>query len=97
MPDWFDLLQSGDWFQATFGPYFALLSEPGVTLLLGTPLTLALWIQTDSLYVPGTLLVLFVGLIVGGAPPAASLAGYLIIVAAVVLAYRSIYSSGRPM
>jgi hypothetical protein len=95
--DWFELWRDGRWFEATFGPVQELLGEEGVILLLGVPMTLALWIQTESLYVPATILVLFTGLIISGAPPAAAFVGYMIVVAATLLAYRSIYSSGRPM
>ena len=95
--DWFQLWRDGDWFEATFGPLLSLLGQEGALLILGVPLTLALWIQTESLYVPATILVLFAGFIIAGAPPAAAFVGYMIVVAATLLAYRSIYSSGRPM
>lgn len=95
--DWFEVWRSRDWFEAVFGPLLSVLTEEGAILLLGVPMTLALWIQTKSIYVPAVILVLFAGFIISGAPPAAAFAGYLIVVAATLLAYRSIYSSGRPM
>jgi len=95
--DWFELWKDGNWFEAVFGPLLSVVTETGAILLLGVPLTLALWIQTGSLYLPATILVLFAGFIIAGAPPAAAFVGYMIVVAATLLAYRSIYSSGRPM
>jgi hypothetical protein len=89
--DWLTFWESGQWFEAMFRPYVALLTRAGVILLLGTPFTLALWIQTGNLAVPATFLTLFAGLIIGGAPPAATFIGYLIIVVAAGLAYRSIF------
>jgi len=94
--NWLDLWENGQWFEATYRPYIELLGRPAVALLLGAPLTLALWIQTESLTVPGTLLALFLGLMLSNAPPSAAIVGYLIVVIAVMLAYRSISGVGRP-
>lgn len=95
-PNWFaDFWKTGDWFGGAFQPLVWRLTRPGVILLLGGPLSLALWIQTESLIMPATLLVLFMGLMLGGAPAGATIIGYIVVVAATVLAYRSISGVGK--
>jgi hypothetical protein len=51
---------------------------------------MALWQQSESVVPPGIMLTLFMGLLLGGAPPGATLAGYLVVVVATTMAYRSI-------
>jgi len=94
-PDWLKYWQQGDWFTGAFRPIIWRLSRPGAVLLLGGPFTLALWWQTESMIMPATLIALFMGLWVGGAPPGAALIGYILVVVATVLAYRSITGVGK--
>lgn len=94
--DWVEVLKNGNLFRLAFEPYTNLIGRSAVTVVLGAPFTLALWIQTKSISVPAVLLVLFASLMIGGAPPAASMIGYLLVVAAVVIGYRTILGSGGP-
>lgn len=94
--DWLQFWENGNWFDGMFEPFVALLTRQGIVLLIGTPFTLGLWMQTGNLAVPGVFLVLFAGLIIGGAPPAATFIGYLIVVVAAALAYRSVFGGSRP-
>lgn len=89
-PDWVEFWKDGQWFQGALGPYTQLLGRPAMLLLLGVPFTLGLWIQTESLTIPATILVLFMGLLLSGAPAGATLVGYIMVVVATVIAYRSI-------
>lgn len=93
-PDWLQLWKDQKWFQATFEPLVWRLGRAGGTLLIGAPFTLALWQQTESIAMPGIILVLFMGLILGGAPAGAALVGYLIVVLAVLVSYYTIYGGG---
>jgi len=95
-PAWLtDYWETGDWFGGAFQPFIWRLTRPGVVLLLGGPLTLALWQQTESLVVPTVLLVLFMGLFLGGAPAGASIIGYGLVVCATLLAYRAVSGVGK--
>jgi len=93
-PDWIEFWKNGQWFEGAVRPYIHLLGREAMLLLLGAPLTLALWIQTESLTIPSTILVLFFGLLLSGAPPGATLVGYIMVVVATVIAYRSITGVG---
>jgi len=95
--DWVEVLKNGNLFRIAFEPYINLVSREGVVLLLGLPFTMALWIQTRSISVPSVLLVLFASLMIGGAPPAASMVGYLLVVAAIIIGYRTILGDGGPV
>lgn len=90
--EWMDLWFEGDWWTALFEPYFQLVGEPGVLLIVGAPTTIAFWIQTGSIYTPAALLALFAGFLLAGAPPAATIVGYLLIVVAIMFSYRSIFN-----
>jgi hypothetical protein len=76
------------------GPYVGLVGREAVVLMLAAPFTLALWIQTESLTMPAVILTLFMGLLLGGAPAEATMLGYLLVVAATVVAYRSLTGVG---
>jgi hypothetical protein len=93
-PDWLTLWESGQWFEATFEPFVYRLTRPGAALLIAAPFAMALWQQAEDIVVPGVLLTLFMGLLLGGAPPGATIVGYLIITVAATVAYRSIFSGG---
>lgn len=95
--DWVEVLRQGDLFRLAFEPYTNLLGRSAVVLVLGAPFTMALWVQTKSLSVPAVLLVLFASLMIGGAPPAASMVGYLLVVAAIIAGYRTILGEGGPV
>lgn len=93
-PDWLAIWRDGDWLTGVFEPFVWLLGEPTVILLLGTPLTLGLWIQTESIVIPGVILALFMGLLISGAPAGATIIGYVIVVLAVAIGYSSISGGG---
>lgn len=94
--NWIDLWEAGRWLEASIGPYIALLGRATLMLLVGAPFTLALWIQTEDFGPPAVILTLFMGLLISGAPPGATIAGYVIVLIATTLAYRSITGvSGR--
>lgn len=93
--NWIDLWEQGKWFEGMFRPLVWRLGRPGLVLLLGAPLSLALWIQTESLTVPAVLLALFAGLLLGNAPPGAAIVGYIIVVIAALISYRAIPGVGR--
>lgn len=92
--DWLSVWESGNWLEGMVGPYVELVGRSAVVLLVGAPFTMALWIQTESLTLPAVILTLFMGLALGGAPPEATLVGYLMVVVATLLAYRSITGVG---
>lgn len=95
-PDWLQYWKDGDWFNATFRPLVWRLGEEGVTLLIAAPFTLALWQQTETIRIPAIMLVMFLGLLLGGAPAGAALGGYLMVVLAVLGTYYAIYDgNGR--
>jgi hypothetical protein len=91
--DWIDMWMAGDWWDALFQPYFIQVPRSAVILILGMPMSLALWIQSGSLGVPAVPLILFAGLLLGGAPPGASVVGYLLAVVAVAYAYREVFNA----
>ena len=92
--DWLSFWENGEWLKGAIEPYIALLGEPTLMLLLGTPLTIAMWIQTEDIIVPGVILSLFMGLLLSGAPAGATIAGYVVVILATMLAYRSITGVG---
>jgi hypothetical protein len=92
--DWLEVWRSGDWLRGILGPFVELLGRETFVLLLGAPLSLGLWIQTQSMVVPAVILTLFMGLILGGAPPEATLIGYVVVIVATLLAYRSVSGVG---
>jgi hypothetical protein len=95
-PDWLaEYWEQGDWFGGAFQPLVWRLTRPGVVLLLGGPLTLALWTQTESTIMPAILLTLFMGLMLGGAPAGATIVGYILVVGAAVIAIRSVTGVGK--
>jgi hypothetical protein len=89
-PDWLEFWKDMDWFSGMFEPLIWRLGRAGTGLLIGAPFTMALWQQSESVVPPGIMLTLFMGLLLGGAPPGATLAGYLVVVVATTMAYRSI-------
>lgn len=93
-PDWFEAWKDGNWLEGVFGPFIWLLGEPAVVLLLVVPTALGLFIQTESIGPPAILIILFGGLILGGLPAEAAVAGYVIVVVAVLLGYRSVTGAG---
>lgn len=95
-PDWLaDYWETGDWFGGVFEPLIWRLTRPGLGLLLGVPLALSLWTQTESIIVPATLLALFMGLMLGGAPAGATIVGYILVTAALVIGFRAISGVGK--
>lgn len=95
-PDWLEIWKSGDWFRAVTQPFIWRLTRPGATLLIAAPFTMALWQQTESVVPPAIMISLFMGLLLAGAPAGATLAGYLLLVVGVTVAYRSIFTGGGP-
>lgn len=95
-PDWLQFWKDGEWFKGWARPYIHLLGRQTMILLLGAPFTFGLWQQTESITVPAVILTLFMGLMLAGAPPAATIVGYILVVSAVVLAYRSVTGVGGP-
>lgn len=93
-PNWLDAWEAGNWLKGMIEPYVWRLGRATFVLLLGAPLTLGLWIQTESLVMPGVILALFMGLMLSGAPPAATIVGYVIVTLAVAIAYKSITGVG---
>lgn len=93
--DWLQFWEQGRWFEGMFRPLVWRLGRAGVVLLLGAPMALALWIQSESLTVPATLLALFAGLMLGNAPPGAAIVGYIIVVVGALVSYRAIPGVGR--
>jgi hypothetical protein len=93
-PNWIDYWKDGKWFKGALAPYVHLLGRPAMALLLGGPFTLGLWIQTESVLMPATILALFMGLMLAGAPAEAAIVGYIIVVIGTVIAYRSISGVG---
>lgn len=94
-PDWIDYWANGQWLDGAIQPYIHLLGRATLLLLLGAPLTMAMWVQTEDLVIPGIILSLFMGLLLTGAPAGATLAGYVVVLLATMLAYRSITGAGR--
>lgn len=95
-PDFFTAWKNGNWFEATFAPILWRFGRPTAGLLIATPFTMALWQQTESAVPPAIMISLFMGLILAGAPAGAMFAGYLLIVVAVTVAYRSVFHGGGP-
>lgn len=93
-PDWLQFWKDGDWFSGVFEPFLYRFGRAGAGLLIGVPITMALWQQSEDIAIPAIMLTLFMGLLLGGAPPGATIAGYLVVVVAAALAYRSIFGSG---
>jgi len=94
-PNFWDLWESKEMFRAMLEPILWRVGPEGLALLLGVPFTFALWQQSESIAPPAILLSLFMGLLLAAAPAGATLAGYVLIVVAVALAYRSIFGGGR--
>jgi len=94
-PNWLDPWRNGNWLEGAIRPFIWRLGRPAFILLLGAPFSLGLWIQTESMILPAVFLTLFMGLILGGAPPEATLVGYILVVAATLIAYRSISGVGK--
>lgn len=89
-PDWLEYWKNMNWFRGMFEPLLWRLGRTGAGLLIGLPITMALWQQSESITPPAIMLTLFMGLLLAGAPPGATIGGYLLIVVAAALAYRSI-------
>jgi len=94
--DWWADWKNGNWFDAVFAPILWRFGRPAAALLIAAPFSMALWQQAESAVPPAIMIVLFMGLILGGAPAGAAFAGYLLVVVAVTIAYRSIFSGGEP-
>lgn len=94
-PNWLDFWENGEWLNGAIQPYIHLLGRATLLLLLGAPLTIAMWVQTEDLVIPGIILSLFMGLLLSGAPAGATIAGYVVVLLATMLAYRSITGVGR--
>ncbi|WP_251342434.1 hypothetical protein [Haloplanus halophilus] len=94
-PDWFQYWKDMQWFKAVFEPLIWRFGRAGIGLLIGAPFTMALWQQAESVVPPAVMLTLFMGLLLGGAPAGATIGGYLIIVVATAVAYRSIFGGER--
>jgi len=94
-PDWFQFWKDKELFRAVFEPLIWRLGRTGAGLLIGTPFTMALWQQAESVVPPAIMLTLFMGLLLGGAPAGATIAGYLLVVVATTIAYRSIFGRQR--
>lgn len=70
---------NGNWFDAMLAPYYDLLGESGFALLIVVPMSWGLYARSGDVRVPGIVLALFMGLLIGGVPPALSIALYLIV------------------
>jgi hypothetical protein len=94
-PDFFEFWKNFEMFKGVFEPLIWRLGRSGAGLLLGVPFTMALWQQTESVVPPAIMLTLFMGLLLGGAPAGATIGGYLLVVVAATIAYRSIFGRQR--
>lgn len=89
--DYFQCYNNSSWVDCSSLPYTNLLGSPVVGMLLIIPTSLALWMQSKSIIVPGSLLVLLVGVLFGGVLPAGvAYVIYAVITVALTLGYRSI-------
>lgn len=90
-----DSWTSGDWLEAIFEPYSALLGEPVVGTVLGGALVTAMYIYTDDLAMPTVILLLLSGVLLSVLPgDVAQIAeGFLIVafLAALLAAGRRYY------
>jgi len=94
-PNWFDAWTNGNWFKAVFDPLTWRLTRSGAILLIGVPFAIGLWTQSESIVMRAVLLTLFMGLLLGGAPAGATIVGYVLVIGATILAYRSISGVGK--
>lgn len=91
---WYD---RNDWLYCITGPYFELMGRAVVVMLLGGFYSVSLYWYTESIYPPATVLVMFGGLLIFGAPAPVAAIGSLLVTVALALAYLSIYRArGQP-
>lgn len=70
---------NGNWFDTLLAPFYGVVGETGFALLIVAPMSWGLYARSGDIRVPGVVLVLFMGLMVGGVPPSLSIALYLLV------------------
>lgn len=78
------------WLDCSLQPFIDLVGEPVFLMLLGVPLTVALWWQTQEIAVPAVVVALFAGILIAGVPAQVAIIAYLLVAAALVMGLRNI-------